>query len=217
MKYKAIIFDLDGTLLNTIDDLADSVRYVQNKFGWPMDSTDVVKSHVGNGIRKLIIRSVPSGEKNRDFENAYRDFKAYYKEHCEDKTDLYPGIVELLQELKTANIKMAIVSNKANDAVEKLYKTYFTDYIEVALGEMEDKGIRKKPAPDLVNMALEKLGVKREDALYVGDSDVDKATADNSKMDCALCKWGFREEELLKSLEPKYLIEKPMDLARVIK
>lgn len=217
MRYKAIIFDLDGTLLNTIDDLADSVRYVQEKYGLEKDSTEVVRKHVGNGIRKLIERSIPDGEKNPIFEEAFEEFKRYYQIHCMDKTDLYPGIIELLKKLKKENIGIAIVSNKADAAVKKLYEIYFKEFTEVALGEMEDRGLKKKPAPDLVNLALEKLQVRREEALYVGDSEVDKKTADNSLMDCALCKWGFREEELLISLEPKYLIESPMELFEKIK
>ena len=209
---QAVIFDLDGTLLNTIDDLANSVRFVQRTFGWEEDSTELVKQHVGNGIRNLIIRSVPQGEENPLFEEALSTFKKYYQEHCEDLTDLYPGILELLKALKEKKVKMAIVSNKAHPAVLKLYDTYFKEYMDVALGENEEAGIRKKPAPDMVKLAMERLGVAEAQSIYVGDSDVDKATADNSGLDCVLCEWGFRERELLESLEPKAIIKEPMEL-----
>ena len=213
---KAVIFDLDGTLLNTIDDLANSVRFVQKKYGWNQDSTEVVKQHVGNGVRKLMIRSVPEGEENPLFERAFSDFKAYYQKHCEDMTDLYPGVCNLLEALKEHKIKMAIVSNKAHSAVLKLYETYFEEYLTVVLGENEEAGIKKKPAPDMVNLALEMLGVKRDEAVYVGDSEVDKATADNSELDCVLCAWGFRELSLLQSLRPQGIINEPMELMKYI-
>ncbi len=214
--YQAVIFDLDGTLLNTIDDLANAVRYVQRKFGWEEDSTEVVKQHVGNGIRNLIIRSIPEGESNPLLEEAFLTFKTYYQEHCEELTDLYPGIRELLAALKEKQIKMAIVSNKAHPAVLKLYDTYFKEYMDVVYGENEEAGIKKKPAPDMVHLAMERLGVSPEDTVYVGDSDVDKATADNSGLDCVLCEWGFRKLDLLKSLEPKAIISEPMELVEFI-
>lgn len=214
--YKAVIFDLDGTLLNTIDDLANCVRFIQKKYGWHQDSTDVVKQHVGNGLRNLMILSIPKGEQNPLFEQAFAEYKVYYQAHCEDQTDLYPGIREMLSELKQKGIRMAIVSNKAHPAVLKLHDTYFKDYMDVVFGENEAAGIRKKPAPDMVNLALESLGCTKEEALYVGDSDVDKATADNSGLDCILCSWGFRELELLQSLNPKGIISEPSQLKRYL-
>ncbi|MCR5736178.1 MAG: HAD-IA family hydrolase [Eubacterium sp.] len=214
--YQAVIFDLDGTLLNTIDDLANAVRFVQRKFGWAEDSTEVVQQHVGNGIRNLIIRSTPEGEENPLFEDAFLSFKEYYQQHCEEQTDLYPGIRELLETLKRKNIKMAIVSNKAHPAVLKLHDTYFKDYLDVVYGENEDAGIQKKPAPDMVKLAMERLGVTASETVYVGDSDVDKATADNSGLDCILCEWGFRELSLLKSLKPKAIIAEPLELIKLV-
>lgn len=210
--YNTVIFDLDGTLLNSLDDLADSVNYVQKKYDFPVDSIDVVRQHVGNGIRNLIMRSIPDGENNECFEQCFADFKAYYQQHCEDKTDMYPGIRDLLVELKSRGIKMAIVSNKAHPSVLKLHDTYFKEYIDMAFGENEDAGIKKKPAPDMVWHAMEELGSTKEETLYVGDSDIDKMTADNSGIDCVLCQWGFRSLELLQKMNPKAIIATPDEL-----
>lgn len=214
--YNTVIFDLDGTLLNTIEDLADAVNYLQRKFGWEIHTVDKVRQNVGNGIRNLVIRSVPDGVDNPQFEEAFETFKKYYQKHCQVKTCAYPGIMELLEQLQSKGYKMAIVSNKAHPAVAELNKIYFKDYIDVALGENEAAGIKKKPASDMVNLALDKLGSKKSEAVYVGDSEVDKATADNSGMDCVLCQWGFRELSLLQSLAPKAIIKEPAELLNIL-
>lgn len=214
--YNTVIFDLDGTLLNTLDDLADAVNYVLRKFGWKEHTVEQVRSHVGNGIRKLMERSVPDGKHNPQFEEAFETFKEYYQNHCQIKTSAYPGIMDLLKVLQDKGCKIAIVSNKAHKAVEALNKIYFKDYIQVAMGENENAGIKKKPAPEMVYKALERLKSKKEETIYVGDSDVDKETADNAGMECVLCQWGFRDLELLQSLKPKAIIQKPMELIRVL-
>lgn len=214
--YNTVIFDLDGTLLNTIDDLADAVNYVQEKYGIEKHSVDLVRQHVGNGIRNLMIRSVPQGEENPKFEEMFSCYKEYYQEHCQIKTAAYPGIMELLKSLHNKGIKMAIVSNKAHPAVVELNKIYFEDYISVAIGENEAAGIQKKPAPDSVFHALELLGSKKSEAIYVGDSEVDYATAKNSGLDCVLCSWGFRDRELLESFEPMAIIDQPEQLLEII-
>lgn len=215
--YNTVIFDLDGTLLNTIEDLADAVNYVQEKYGIEKHSVDMVRQHVGNGIRKLIIRSVPLGEKNPKFEEMFQCFKSYYQEHCQIKTIAYPGIMTLLESLHNKGIKMAIVSNKAHPAVIELNEIYFKDYINVAIGENETAGIRKKPAPDSVKHALELLGSKKSESVYVGDSEVDYETAVNSGLDCVLCSWGFRERGLLESFEPMAIIDQPEELLEILK
>ena len=214
--YNTVIFDLDGTLLNTLEDLTDAVNYVLDKFKWPLHSIDQVRHDVGNGIRKLMERSVPEGESNPRFEEAFATFKEYYQSHCRRKTDTYPGVMELIKTLSDNGIKMAIVSNKAQGAVTQLNEIYFKDYIHVAIGENEDAGIKKKPAPDTVYMALKQLGSTKEESLYVGDSEVDKATADNAGLECVSCKWGFRDEELLLSLNPKAVIGKPEELLEIV-
>ena len=214
--YNTVIFDLDGTLLNTIEDLADAVNYVLKKFEWQEHTLDRVRQDVGNGIRKLMERSIPEGLSNPKFEEAFLTFQEYYQEHCQVKTSAYPGIEELLKQLKKKGYKMAIVSNKAHVAVEELNEIYFKKYIDVAIGENEDAGIKRKPAPDMVNLALEKLNSKKSEAIYVGDSEVDKATADNSEMECVLCQWGFREKSLLESLKPMAIIDMPEELLKIL-
>lgn len=214
--YNTVIFDLDGTLLNTIDDLADAVNYVQKKYELELHSVELVRQHVGNGIRNLMIRSVPQGEQNPKFEEMFDCFREYYQKHCQIKTTAYPGIMDLLKELHHRGIKMAIVSNKAHLAVEELNEIYFKKYIDIAVGENEDAGIQKKPAPDMVNLALEKLESKKSEVIYVGDSEVDYATAVNSGLECVLCSWGFRERSLLESFEPLAIIDAPEMLLEIL-
>lgn len=214
--YDTVIFDLDGTLLNTIEDLADAVNYVQEKYNIEKHSVDSVRQHVGNGIRNLMICSVPLGVKNPRFEEMHRCFRDYYQRHCQIKTKAYPGIMELLKGLHNNGIKMAIVSNKAHPAVVELNHLYFKDYIQVAIGENEAAGIKRKPAPDSVNLALELLGSKKEDAVYVGDSEIDSETAKNAGLDCVLCAWGFRDRTLLEGLQSMAVIDDPEELMNYI-
>lgn len=214
MRYDTIIFDLDGTLLNTIDDLADGVNYCMRRFGLPEHSVEEVRQFVGNGIRRLIERSVPEGEQYPEFEQIFEVFRVYYTEHCREKTKAYPGIMEMLAELKRKHLKMAIVSNKNIDAVRELNRIYFGEYIELALGDRE--GIRRKPYPDSVNAAIEMLHADRKNVLYVGDSEVDRETAENAGVDCVLVSWGFRDRELLEKLKPSAVIDRPAELLSVI-
>lgn len=215
--YNTVIFDLDGTLLNTIEDLADAVNYVQGKYDIEKHSVELVRKHVGNGIRNLMIRSVPLGEENPKFEEMFICFREYYQKHCQIKTEAYPGIMELLKGLHNKGIKMAIVSNKTHPAVVELNEIYFKDYIQVAIGENETAGIQKKPAPDSVNHALELLGSNKEEAIYVGDSEVDYATAKNADLKCVLCSWGFRDRALLESFKPMAILDKPEELLEILK
>lgn len=207
-----LIFDLDGTLLNTIGDLAASTNYALETYGYKAHSVDEVRSFVGNGIRRLIELAIPGGSSNPDFEKVFAAFKAHYAQHCNDTTDLYPGIQELLQSLKAQHYKLAIVSNKADSAVQKLCRIYFADLIPVAIGEKESQGIRKKPAPDTVFEALRRLGSTVEEAIYIGDSEVDIATAANCGMDAVLCSWGFRSVETLLECGASYIIDYPSQL-----
>lgn len=210
---KAVIFDLDGTLLNTLDDLKDSVNVALKEQGLPERTLEEVRQFVGNGIHKLIERAVPEGVTSENVEQVFGTFRSYYMEHCQDKTCAYPGIQELLAELTSREISMAIVSNKADAAVKELAKQYFSE-ITVAIGERD--GIARKPAPDSVFEALRLLGVSKEDALYVGDSDVDVATAKNAGLPCVAVTWGFREEEFLRSLKPENIIHKPEELLHIL-
>lgn len=196
-QYSTYIFDLDGTLLDTIQDLATSVNYALRQCRMPERTLDEVRRFVGNGVRLLMIRAVPDGEDNPRFQEAFDIFRSHYLEHSLDTTAPYPGIMEMLQRLKANGKRMAVVSNKFDTATKELIRHFFGNLIEVAIGENEAAGVRKKPAPDTVNEALRQLGVGKEDAVYVGDSDVDIQTARNSGLPCISVLWGFRDREFL--------------------
>ncbi len=213
-KYEAVVFDLDGTLLNTLDDLMDSVNYALGICGMPERSYEEIRHFVGNGIERLLELAVPNGSDNPQFERAYALFKEYYGEHCNDKTDLYPGIRELLDALKQEGFLMAIVSNKYYEGVQTLKQQYFKDYLQVAIGERE--GIRKKPAPDTVLVALKELKVPKEKAVYIGDSEVDIATAANTGMDCITVGWGFRTKEEQEAAGGKVFVKSPMEILELL-
>lgn len=194
-RYDAVIFDLDGTLLDTLTDLTASANAAAARFGFPLRTEAEICSFVGNGIRRLMQQVVPGGEAHPDFTAAYDYFRQHYGVHCMDETEPYPGILSLLDALKHDGIRTAIVSNKADFAVKKLSSVYFREMIDTAVGEHE--GCRRKPAPDSVLRALETLGVPRSRAVYVGDSDVDLLTAQNAEMDCIPVCWGFRTRDFL--------------------
>lgn len=208
--YDTYIFDLDGTLLSTLDDLAICTNYALKSNGLPERSTDEVRRFVGNGVLKLMERAVPQGQANPKFESAYNTFREYYLLHSLDNTHPYPGIVEMLSELRRRNKRIAVVSNKFCTATEELCRHFFKQYVEVAIGE--GNGVRKKPAPDEVEMALKKLGAQRSGAVYVGDSDVDIATARNSGLPCVSVLWGFRDKEFLLEHGATTLISSPEEL-----
>ena len=213
-KYDTVIFDLDGTLLNTLEDLADAVNVVMRANEYPERTIEEVRCFVGNGIRRLMELAVPEGVSGEIFENVFEQFKSYYTDHCQMKTCAYDGIMELLEKLYTDGVSMAIVSNKNHAAVCELNEIYFKKYIEVAIGQKD--GIRKKPAPDTVLQALKELGKENESAIYVGDSEVDFLTAQNTGMDCVLVTWGFRTTEELGVYEPTAFIDKPEQLLKVL-
>ncbi len=211
-----IIFDLDGTLLNTLDDLTTSANYAMEQMGFPSRTKAEIKSFVGNGILVLIQKCVPAHTDDETIQKALDVFRSHYKIHCNDATRPYQGIYELLAILKENGIKMAIVSNKADFAVKELAEIYFSGIIPVAIGEMESAGIRKKPAPDTVLKAVQQLNSQVIHSVYVGDSEVDIKTAENAGMDMILCSWGFRDEEYLKSMGAQNIIHSPEELADII-
>lgn len=206
---KAVIFDLDGTLLNTLDDLADSTNYALSKFGYPTRTIDEVRQFVGNGVAKLIERAIPEGKNNPNFEKCLAIFKENYAQNMYNKTAPYNGIIEMLSNLKSKGIKIAVVSNKFDLAVKELCKKYFEGFIDFAAGENEAQGIKKKPAPDTVISVLNEFNFAPEDAVYVGDSDVDIMTAKNSKMPCISVTWGFRDKKFLLENGATILINAP--------
>lgn len=209
-----VIFDLDGTLLNTLDDLRDSVNVIMQKYGFPQYSIDQIRNFVGNGVGKLIERTVPGGMENENFESALADFKNYYTEHCQIKTKPYDGVLNLMKILYHRGFKLAIVSNKNDAAVKELNEIYFSQYTKAAIGDR--KGANRKPAPDAVFAALKELGSKKENAVYVGDSEVDYETAVNSGLDCILVSWGFRDRELLKGFEGAVVADDCEDLLKAL-
>lgn len=211
-NYDTYIFDLDGTLLETLDDLAGAVNFSMRMCGMPEHTLDEVRRFVGNGVRMLMVRAVPQGEDNPLFETAFKMFRNYYMEHAQDTTRPYEGIPELLMELKRRGKHLAVVSNKFYLATQSLCHHFFSDTIEVAIGEHEAEGIRRKPAPDTVFEALRQLGVGKENAVYVGDSDVDIQTARNAGLPCISVLWGFRDREFLKENGATTFVAAPQDI-----
>lgn len=209
-KYEAVIFDLDGTLLNTLEDLKDSVNYGLKKYNMPERTLEEIRHFVGNGVQRLVALAVPEGTGVEEQDKVFTAFKEHYKEHCNDKTDLYPGIPELLTELKKQAFSMAIVSNKLQEGVDALSRQYFKSYLNTAIGAKE--GIRKKPAPDSVLEALRILNVPKERAVYVGDSEVDIATARNTQIDCITVTWGFRTRKEQEAAGATVFVERPEEI-----
>lgn len=210
MKYDTYIFDLDGTLLNTLGDLAGSCNYALRSCGFPERTVDEVRCFVGNGVRLLMTRAIPDGDRNPRFNECYATFRKHYLHHNLDTTAPYPGVMDMINALNASHKHIAVVSNKFYEATRDLVRHFFGDEIKVAIGERPD--IRKKPAPDTVNEALRQLGVSRDNAVYIGDSDVDIDTARNSGMPCISVLWGFRDRDFLLEHGATTLVSKPEDI-----
>ncbi len=214
MTYSTYIFDLDGTLLDTLQDLATSVNYALQTHDMPVHSVDAIRGFVGNGVRLLMERAVPDGAQNPQFEAAFATFRQHYMQHSLDTTCPYPGIPEMLHQLKQRGCRLAVVSNKMMAATQELVRHFFPE-VEVAIGEHEAEGIRKKPAPDTVYQALRQLEVGKEQAVYVGDSDVDLQTARNSGLPCISVLWGFRSRDFLLHHGATTFVTHPSELLSV--
>ena len=214
MNIKAVIWDLDGTLLNTLDDLAASVNAALAMNGMPLRSTEEVRAFVGNGIRNLMIRAVPGGEANPAFDKALEDFIRHYGAHSRDRTRPYDGILETLDRLSAEGVKHAIVSNKIDFAVKALSRAYFGERMCAAIGD--DPSRAKKPAPDSVFAAMREMGVTAQETVYVGDSDVDVLTARNAGVPCVAVLWGFRDEACLRAAGAERLARTPDELREII-
>lgn len=195
---RSILFDLDGTLLDTLDDLANSVNYALRTHHLPERCHTEIRSFLGNGIRNLMLDAVGRGMSDEAFEPVFQTFRTYYVEHCLDKSKPFAGIIDLLKALQQRGITMAVVSNKLHPAVVELNERFFKEYITSAVGESAT--VRRKPNPDAVLAALSELGCSKDEAVYVGDSEVDLQTAQNAGMQCMLVLWGFRDEDFLRSL-----------------
>lgn len=210
MNYNTVIFDLDGTLLDTLEDLTDSVNYILEKYNFSLRTKDEIRSFLGNGIQKLLERSLPEDERIDDFDQIFQDFNTYYALHCADKTKLYDGIVELLDQLKQMEIKVAVVSNKGNYAVQDLKQKYLKNQIEIAVGETKE--VKRKPAPDMLYYALNQLGSEVKESIFVGDSEVDIDTAKNANVTCLSVTWGFRTKQFLKEHDATNFVDRPKDI-----
>ena len=211
---KAILFDMDGTLLNTLEDLYYSTNAALVAYGFPKRTIEEVRQFVGNGLRNLMRQAVPDGEENSHFKDCMKTFKEHYGVHLDDHTGPYPGILKMLQILAEKGYVMGVVSNKPDFAVKDLAKRYFGEHILVAIGESEK--VRRKPAPDTVEQAARALGVSMEDCIYVGDSEVDLETAKNCRIPCVSVSWGFRERELLEKLGAKEIADTTEELVKIL-
>ena len=206
MKYKLIIFDCDGTLLYTLDDLTEAVNYANETLGLKTYTSNDLIKFVGNGIGALIKEAI--GEKNLNmYDKAMELFKEHYSVHFADKTIPYSGILEILRELKNNGYLLALVSNKNKQYLRLLYNKYFSEDITICIGESED--LRKKPAPDMVEFVLNDLNISKSDVVYVGDSEVDMQTAQNSGVDFIAVSWGYRTKEFLMKCGAKTIIDTP--------
>ncbi len=197
MKYKTVIFDMDGTILNTLEDLADALNYALKNNGFPVRQLKETRTFMGNGIMNFIRKGAPEGTDSGILEKIKKDIDSYYSVHCADRTRPYPGIPELLTALRKKGYRTAVVSNKEDYAVQKLCSRYFDGLFDAYAGER--RGIRRKPAPDTVNEVLRKFRCRREEAVYIGDSEVDIQTAENADMDSLIVDWGYRDRDFLKA------------------
>ena len=195
MRYKAVIFDMDGTILDTLEDMMLSINAALIAEGFPPRTIEEVRRFVGNGNHKLAERAVPAGTDEETVERVFRAFHGHYRVHCADHTRVYDGIEALLRQLRARGVRTAVVSNKADYAVQDLAARYFPDLLDSAAGETET--VRRKPAPDGVLAVLRALDVPKKDAVYVGDSEVDIETAKNAGLPCISVTWGFRTRDFL--------------------
>jgi phosphoglycolate phosphatase len=212
MKYRIAIFDMDGTILNTLEDLADAMNYCLKTHGMKERSLNEIKSFVGNGIRRLVEQAVPNGTDAGSIDEIYTSFIQYYKDHCAVKTRPYDGIKEVLKKLKDEGTLTAVVSNKADDAVKKLCDEYFVGLFDYSAGEKE--GVRRKPYPDSVILVMEHFKANPNEAAYIGDSEVDYQTAHNAGIDAIMVSWGFREEDFLRSIGAKKIVHEPDEILK---
>lgn len=208
--YDTIVFDLDGTLLNTLGDLCNSTNYALNKYGFKERTLEEVRTFVGSGAAVLIKRALPEGVDDETYTKVLDTFKIHYREHSNDLTAPYGGVLDMLSEVKKRGYKTAILSNKPHNAVCDLHKLFFEEFIDVAMGVKD--GIPTKPDSIMVENVLRELDAVKVKTLYVGDSEVDVKTAANSELDMVTCLWGFRSEEELKANGAGNFIKEPMEL-----
>ena len=209
-----LIFDLDGTLLNTLEDLKESTNAALKEFGYPQRTLDEIRNFVGNGVEKLIERAIPDGKMNPDFEDCLKYFKNHYKKNMYNHTAPYEGILEMLGAAKKRAFKTAVVSNKFDAAVKELCERYFGGYIDSAIGE--SKNVNKKPAPSRDFEAIRQLSANQNECVYIGDSDVDVQTAQNANLPCISVTWGFRTKDFLKEHGGVIFVDKPCEILEIV-
>lgn len=210
MKYSTYIFDLDGTLLDTLLDLANAVNFAMRAKGYPERTTEEVRSFIGNGIKVLIKRSVPENTSEKDYAEALEIFTKYYLEHIADNTKPYDGITQVVETLRSNGCKVAVLSNKAHVAAQAVVKDFFGDIFDVVVGKMDE--FPSKPEPDSLFYTIKTLGVKPEDCVYIGDSDVDVLTAHNAGLPCIGVTWGNRDEDVLVASGAEYIARTPNEI-----
>ena len=214
MSYKAVLFDMDGTLLDTLEDLCDSTNHALAQMGYPLRGIEEIRRFIGNGAEKQIRRAVPEGTSEGKIMETLAAFRAYYQDHCQIKTKVYDGLLDVLSELKEKGVKMAVVSNKPDAAVKKLSREYFGDRLDYAIGPSD--GVRCKPYPDMAETALKALGIAKKDAVFVGDSEVDVQTGLNAGLDVIAVSWGFRSREVVIEAGAKIIADDASELEKLI-
>ncbi len=212
----AVLFDMDGTLLDTLDDLTASVNYCMDKYQEPRHTRDEVREMVGNGIYVLLESALPGGRNHPQYEEIAQDYSVYYRDHMLDHTVPYDGIVQMLHGLRSHQCGIAVVSNKFDTAVKDLNRRFFADTIPVAIGEAEQRGIRRKPAPDMIFAAMKELDAAPEQCFYVGDSEVDILTAANAGIPCISVTWGLKSREFLEEHGADQIADTPEELLEII-
>lgn len=210
--YDTVIWDLDGTLLNTLVDLKNAVNYSMQKLGYAERTLEEIRTFVGNGVKRLMELSLPGGRENPDYDLSYDYFNEFYVSHSLDNTCPYKGIPEVIAALKEAGVRQAIVSNKIDYAVKKLNEGFFG--VDVSIGVTDYQ--MRKPAPDMVFAAMEKLGANPETTVYIGDSEVDLKTAENAGLDCISVLWGFRKKEEIAPFKPMCMVENPAEILKYV-
>ena len=214
MKYEAVIFDLDGTLIDTLEDLKDSINFALEQHGMPERSLEEVRTFVGNGVKKLVFRSVPENTSEELRESCLKAFKAHYITNSMNKTRPYNGICELIKKLKEKGVKLAVVTNKTQDAADAIMNEFFKDDFEIIIGQID--GVAQKPQPDGVWYAIEKLGASKQNSVYIGDSEVDCLTAKNSGIPIIGVTWGFRGRKVLEENNADYIVDSPEEILNII-
>lgn len=214
MTYRTVLFDMDGTLLDTLEDLRESTNHVLREMGYPERSLEEMRRFVGNGAEMQIRRAVPEGTSEENIAKVLRAYRAYYQEHCRIKTKVYDGLLDMLDALKARGVKTAVVSNKPDEAVKKLSEEYFGGRMDYAVGAKD--GRRCKPYPDMVDAALEALGETREGAVFIGDSEVDVQTGLNAGLPVIAVSWGFRSRETIAEAGATVIADDAAALAKLL-